>query len=274
MIPKIIHYCWFGGNPMPELAQKCIASWKKYCPNYEIIEWNESNLDFSDCDYAREAYEAKKWAFVSDYARLKIIYENGGVYFDTDVELLRPIDEILEKGAFMGCEKNNPNILVAPGLGMAAESKLEIYKEIIDFYQSIHFVDEDGNYNLTTIVKYTTKILKTHGLSDVDGIQIVAGVRIYPMEYFCPKDFDTGMITITDNSYAIHHFDGSWLSEEEKYADKLTRIIDKKIHNNKTSRRIALIVSFTKYKGLFGMPKAMIRYKINNMKLKKNQVKL
>ena len=105
-IPKTIHYCWFGGNPLPELAQKCIASWEKFCPGYEIIEWNESNFDFSDCAYAMEAYEAKKWAFVSDYARFKILYENGGVYFDTDVEVIKPIDDIIEQGAFFGCEQD------------------------------------------------------------------------------------------------------------------------------------------------------------------------
>ena len=119
MIPKVIHYCWFGGNPLPESAKKCIDSWKKYCPDYEIVEWNENNFDISKNQYCREAYEAGKWAFVSDFARFDIIYKYGGVYFDTDVEVIKPIDSLIEQGAFMGVERNKP-INVAPGLGIAA----------------------------------------------------------------------------------------------------------------------------------------------------------
>ena len=115
MIPKIIHYCWFGGNPLPELAIKCIESWKKYLPDYEIKEWNESNFDINCCAYVREAYEAKKWAFVSDYARFWILYQHGGLYFDTDVELIKSIDDLIVKGAFMGCEPWN----AAPALSLS-----------------------------------------------------------------------------------------------------------------------------------------------------------
>ena len=117
MIPKIIHYCWFGGNPLPEDAKKYIESWRKYCPGYEIKEWNESNFDINCCDYVREAYEAKKWAFVSDYARFYILYQYGGLYFDTDVEMIRPLFSILQKGSFMGMEVNSP-ACVAPGLSL------------------------------------------------------------------------------------------------------------------------------------------------------------
>ena len=137
MIPKIIHYCWFGGNPLPELAQKCIASWKKYCPDYEIKEWNETNFDLNCCDYVREAYEAKKWAFVSDYARFWILYHEGGVYFDTDVEVPKPIDTIVEKGSFMGCEKSNqwPLGLVwqqSPGLACIKKGWISMKQSILE----------------------------------------------------------------------------------------------------------------------------------------------
>ena len=159
-IPKIIHYCWFGGNPLPELAQKCIASWKKYCPEYEIREWNESNFDLNCCDYVREAYEAKKWAFVSDYARFWILYHKGGIYFDTDVEIIKPLNEILKQGAFLGCETL---YTVAPGLGMAANPGLVIYKEMLDFYEKRHFRNQNGAIDTTTIVTYTTQILMQHG---------------------------------------------------------------------------------------------------------------
>ncbi len=283
MIPKTIHYCWFGGNPLPELAQKCIASWKKYCPDYEIIEWNESNFDFSECDYAREAYEAKKWAFVSDYARFKILYEYGGVYFDTDVEVIKPIDEIIKNGAYMGCEtdgkysvtkdltsnriasKMNTHITVAPGLGIAVNPGLGLYKEILDFYNNIHFKREDGSLNLNTVVKYTTDILVKHGLKDIKGIQKIEGITIYPTEYFCPKNLETGTVAITDNTLTIHHFDGSWLSEEEKYFNylklKFNRFLPKKL-----AHWLSVIVGFTKYRGLLKMPIEVVRYKLRNIK--------
>ncbi len=216
MIPKIIHYCWFGGNPLPESAKYCIESWKKYCPDYEIKEWNETNFDVSCCDYVREAYEAKKWAFVSDYARFQILYENGGVYFDTDVEIIRPIDKIVAKGSFMGLERYEP-IYVAPGLGMAASSKCALYKEILDFYKIRHFKTDNGTIDTTTVVVYVTDILKKYGLKNINAVQKVAGIYIYPVEYFCPKDIDTMELNITTNTYTIHHFDGSWLSAWQRF---------------------------------------------------------
>ena len=141
MIPKIIHYCWFGGKPLPKLAKKCIASWKKFCPDYEIKEWNESNFDLNSCTYVKEAYDSKKYAFVSDYARFWILHRYGGVYFDTDVELLKSIDDILADGAFMGvenfvAEQNKAKISINPGLGIAAEPGMLIYQEILDFYHN------------------------------------------------------------------------------------------------------------------------------------------
>ena len=214
-IPKVIHYCWFGGNPLPELAEKCIASWKKYCPDYEIVEWNESNYDINACAYTREAYQAQKWAFVSDYARFDILYHYGGVYFDTDVELLRPLDDILEKGAFFGIEQNGDNTMVAPGLGMAAPAGLALYEHILASYSQAHFICPDGSYNQTTVVKYTTDILRERGLGVSEDAQCIDGIWIYPWDYFCPMKYETGAITITDNTYSIHHYSASWFSKEE-----------------------------------------------------------
>ena len=140
MIPKVIHYCWFGGNPLPKLARDCIESWKKYCPGYEIREWNESNFDLECCQYVKEAASVGKWAFVSDYARFKILYVHGGVYFDTDVELIKTIDDILAKGAFMGIEKPfniscHQKYLVASGLGFATEKSMPVIGEILKLYE-------------------------------------------------------------------------------------------------------------------------------------------
>lgn len=216
MIPKVIHYCWFGGNPLPELAKRCIESWKKYCPEYEIKEWNEKNFDVECCDYVKEAYEAKKWAFVSDYARFKILYENGGVYFDTDVELVKGIDELLQKGAFMGVEREIP-LLVNPGLGLAAEKGMELYLRLIKDYDNRHFLLNDGKYNLKTIVEYTTEVLNEYGLVQNTEIQYIANIYIYPKEYFNPYDSRTGKIKIKENTISIHHFAASWLDPYTKF---------------------------------------------------------
>ena len=232
MIPKKINYCWFGGNDLPNDAKKCIESWKKFCPDYEIIEWNESNFDFNECEYAKEAYEAKKWAFVSDYARFKILYENGGLYFDVDVEIVKSLNDIISKGPFMGTE-NEEKKLINPGLGLAATPKLGIYKEILDFYHTIHFINKDGTNNLKTVVEYTTEILKSHGLRNVKGIQDIDGITIYPKDYFNPMDMDTGKIKLTDNTVSIHHYAASWVDNYSifrgKIYQKITNIFGKNI---------------------------------------------
>lgn len=226
LIPKTIHYCWFGGNPLPELAQKCIESWKKYCPDYEIKEWNELNFDVDCCAYVREAYEAKKWAFVSDYARYKILYEHGGVYLDTDVELLKSLDDILEKGDFMGCENYTDEVmLVNPGLGCASLPGREFYAEIIADYEKSNFKNSDGSLNLYTVVQRTTDFLKKHGLKDTLSIQQVADITIYPAEYFCPKDMRDGRLKVTDKSYSIHHYTASWYSKKTVLYSKFIRMM-------------------------------------------------
>lgn len=225
MIPKVIHYCWFGGNPLPELAIKCIASWKKNYPNYEIKEWNESNFNLDCCTYVREAYLAKKWAFVSDYARFWILYHNGGLYFDTDVELIKPFGDIIEKGAFMGCEtvdKYSLGLGVNPGLGLGAPPGLSLYKEILEDYDKSHFVNKDGTNNYGTVVDRTTNILIRHGFTETVTIQNIAGVNIYPPEYFCPLDYGTGKLNMTANTKSIHWYDASWLDKRMKKRHNLS----------------------------------------------------
>lgn len=222
MIPKIIHYCWFGGNPLPESAKKCIASWRKFLPDYEIKEWNESNFDVNIIPYTAEAYKAKKYAFVSDYARFYILYKYGGLYFDTDVEVIHNMDDIIARGPFMGCEgeaKQSMNgsrdkattLGVAPGLGLGVNPGLGLYKEILDYYQSLHYILPNGVYSSETIVTITTKLLCNKGLKYINEVQHLDGIWIYPKEYFCPKDYATGTLRITDNTRTIHHYDATWL---------------------------------------------------------------
>lgn len=229
MIPKIIHYCWFGRNALPPLAVKCINSWKKFFPDYEIIEWNEDNFDVNVIPYTQEAYASKKYAFVSDYARFWILYKYGGLYFDTDVEVIRPMDDIIQKGPFMGCETNYLKkgataIAVAPGLGLGVNPGLGLYKEILDLYATLHFI-ENGVLNETTVVQYITEILYKKGLLNVNKIQNCAGVWIYPMEYFCP--LHGSKINFTKNTRSIHHYMASWknLSIRKKIVSFLHRLI-------------------------------------------------
>ena len=168
MIPKIIHYCWFGNNKLPEMAIKCIESWKKYFPGYEIKQWNETNFDINGCRFTKEAYEAKKYAFVSDYARFYVLYKYGGIYFDTDVEVIKPIDDILQQGPFMGCEQVKPREKgavesIAPGLGIAAEPGMDIYKKILNMYESMDFASWNNTGKRLTVVEAVTDLLKREG---------------------------------------------------------------------------------------------------------------
>lgn len=217
-IPKIIHYCWLGGNPKPESVQKCIASWKKYCPDYEIKEWNESNLNISINEYTRQAYEAKAWGFVPDYLRLWIVYTYGGIYLDTDVQMVRSFDPLLNEKGFAGFEDDEH---VALGLGFGAEAGNPIIAELMHAYDTLQFVNEDGSLNRTPSPQYSIETMKRLGLCSNDGtIQRIDSFACYPPEYFCPKSFATGMLRLTKNTFSIHQFDASWYTKEEQ-AQKL-----------------------------------------------------
>ena len=232
MIPKVVHYCWFGRGKMPRLARKCIKSWRRFLPDYEIQEWNEDNFDVNQIPYTAEAYAAGKYAFVSDYARFKILHELGGVYFDTDVEIIRPLNDILDTGPFMGLEKDpdtsgnspdnptSPALYVAPGLGLAATPGLDIYAKIIDAYKERHFIKSDGSYDLTTVVRITTGILLENGLEIKHGVMDLCGIKIYPKEFFCPITYRTGIMQMTSNTRTIHHFAESWHSYRERQSRK------------------------------------------------------
>lgn len=228
-IPKIIHYCWFGNKPLPKLERRCIESWKKYCPEYKIKRWSENNFDVNQIPYIQQAYRAGKYAFVSDYARFSVLEKYGGIYLDTDVELIRPLDEIIAKGSYVGCEKDfDEGIRLAPGLGIAAPPHNNLIHEIISFYNTLDFVRKDGTLNQTTIVQYTTELFQKHGLKNIPGIQKIEDFYVYPKEYFCPQHPETGKLHITPNTYSIHHYSASWYTPYEKFVDKLSHILGKK----------------------------------------------
>lgn len=207
MIEKIIHYCWFGGSPLPKSVEKCMRSWKKYCPDYEILRWDESNFDINCNAWCAEMYKQKRWAFLSDYARLKIVYENGGVYLDTDVQLVKALDEVMNNSCFMGLDTTN---MVANGLGFGAKMGHPFIKENMDAYEVL---SDFNNPELNSWI--TTRLLEKYGVDcDSKVIQKLDGITIYPADYFCAKHTHTGIITITPNTISIHHFDCSWNTEE------------------------------------------------------------
>lgn len=215
MIPKIIHYCWFGHNPKPKLAKKCIKSWKRKCRGYKIIEWNEDNFDLSECPlYVRQAYEAGKWAFVTDYVRLKVVYDHGGVYLDTDVELIKNIDYLLINHAYFGFEDGEH---IATGLGFGAERNAQILKELLDDYNGIPFIKADGAYDTTPCPKRNTLVFLRHGLIQDNSKQLLDdNILILPNEYLCPISYKTFEKKITSNTVSIHWFSASWQTAEQR----------------------------------------------------------
>lgn len=219
MIRKKIHYIWFGGKSLSNLAEKCIESWKKYCPDYEIIEWNENNFDFRNNSYALEAYRNKKWAFVSDYARLKILFEEGGIYMDTDVELLQSLNDFLDYKLFFGFEAVDR---ISTGIIGAEKNNADI-KKLLESYDTRSFVNKDGTLDLTTNVEIITNYFVRKGLCLNNIKQNLDDVMFFPCEFFCPKDYETKKINITKNSYAIHHFDGSWIPQSTKIYQNIVR---------------------------------------------------
>lgn len=208
MIPKKIHYCWFGRGQKPELAKKCIESWKKYLPDYEIKEWNEDNFDLSLYPYAKEAYDSRKFAFVTDVVRLYALYTEGGIYMDTDVEVLKPLDSLLNYEAVSGFESS---IQIPTGL-MASTKGANSIKELLEDYRGRRFIKNNGDLNLTTNVYYITENLLKYGLVLNNEFQTINGFTFFPSDYLCPKSIKDGKIYLTDNTLTIHHFAGSWHS--------------------------------------------------------------
>lgn len=221
MIPKIIHYCWFGGNPMPKEALKCIESWKKYCPDYEIIEWNEKNFDINYCDYVREAYEAKKWAFITDVVRLYALVNYGGVYMDSDVEVVKSLDPILNYKAVSGFQSID---WIPTGL-MASEKNHPLFRKMLEEYDTEHFIKSDGSLDMTTNCEKITQLCLKQGLVLNGSLQTVSDFTLFPVDYFCAKNVVTGKIEKTENTFTIHHFAGSWTTPRNKFNTKVHQML-------------------------------------------------
>lgn len=216
MIPKKIHYCWFGRGEKPKLAQKCINSWYKYCPDYEIVEWNENNFDVNYNAYTRYCYDNKKYAFLSDYVRLIIIEENGGIYFDTDVELIKSLDFILDNEAFLGFESDS---YVNTGLGFGGVAHHRMLKALISEYDILL----DGKQGVITCPELNTRALLRFGLEKNGKMQNIEGVQIYPREFFNPYDDPTGRLIKTKNTVSIHWYSKSWMSKDMIIRSKITK---------------------------------------------------
>ena len=226
MSSKYIHYCWFGGKPLPRLAKKCIKSWKKYLPDYKIIEWNESNVDLEECPFIKEAYENKKWAFVADYARTKAIYEMGGIYFDTDMMITKNIDFLLDKETFLGIEDS---MLVNAAVWGTNKPKTSFAKKMLDIYQSQDHFDIDNIYSLS-IPTLITKLLDEYGLDPTSSeVQVLnKNIYVYPRPYFYPLSYDFKNNIFNDDTCMVHYFDATWIPKNDQLEMKLIRKIGRK----------------------------------------------
>lgn len=219
MIPKTIHYCWFGGKELPELAKKCIESWKKYCPDWQIIEWNEENFPINRYPYAAYCLEHGKWAFLSDFVRLAVVYEQGGVYLDTDVEMVKPLDDLCGYEAFFGFELEDQ---MNTGHGFGASKGHETVNAMLQEYLRLT-PGEEGDYPLIVCTRSNTNALVKLGLKLNGQRQTVAGAEIFPIEYFNPYEYTTGIMRKTENTYSIHWCNMSWISPMGKLRYKLTK---------------------------------------------------
>lgn len=224
-IPKTIHFFWFGRGDKPESVKKCIESWKRFCPDFEIKEWNEDNYDIHCHSYMEKAYEERKWAFVSDYARLDVLVRHGGIYLDTDVEVLKDLSPLCKYRAFIGFE--NPG-MVNDGQGFGCEPGMPVFKEMLECYDKDDaFEMVDGVQTNIESPKLRTRVLLRHGLKK-DGLrQNVDGVEVFPVDFFCPLDYDTGRLRITQNTFSIHHFDSSWHGKNAAVYNRIRQFLNR-----------------------------------------------
>ena len=224
MIPKIIHYCWFGDAPYSELIQKCICSWKEKLPDYEIKIWNAENFDVDLYRYTREAFQAKKYAFVSDYVRLYALYHEGGIYLDSDVEVLRSFDDLLGEKAFTGFDSSHAITTWVFG----SEKGNPLFREFLEYYDDKSFFLADGTYDFTPNPVPITMICKRHGLLLNGKEQKLDHISIYPYDFFAPYDRAREIFNITERTYCIHYHNWSWIPEEKKEMVRRRRKIIKK----------------------------------------------
>ena len=244
-----IHYCWFGNSKKNELILRCIDSWRYFCPEAQIIEWNESNFDINICSYVREAYEQKKWSFVSDYCRYYVLYHCGGIYLDTDVELIKGLQDLPE--TFAAFEVGGQ--LVASGLIRGAKKGDSICKFMCSLYEHERFTMNNGQFNLQTVCERETSIFLDRGLDLQKNreIQIVDGTTIYPEDYFCPFDYLTGKLNKTKNTYSIHHYMGSWINSKDREIILLTRKLSSTTIPRRLAHDIAIVIKTIEYDRIY-----------------------
>ena len=222
-IPKQIHYCWFGKNKKPEIFEKCLASWQKYCPDYIITEWNESNFPINEFEYAKDAYKARKWAFVSDVARMWVLNKHGGIYLDTDEEILKNLDQFLDCSSFTGFDTKN-RIQV----GIIGGTKQHwLFKQMLQYYSHHNFKRENNSLNMKTIVDIITELLLKEGLQQNNKKQTIQNIDVYPHEFFCPiHTTDKGFI-LSNYTYTVHHGTASWVNTSTKIMRTIKRTLFK-----------------------------------------------
>lgn len=218
MIPKIIHYCWFGGKPLPSEAKNCIQSWKRVCPDYEIKRWDESNFDVFEHPFVREAYHAKAWAFVSDYARLKVVYDHGGIYLDTDVELLKCMDTLCENQCYIGIQQNE--FLCNTGLGFGATKHNPVVHKMLSAYDALEFCDD--NRLSVACPRLNDMVVRSYGKINNNSITNLDAVVVYPPKYFDPYG---GKNLLCEDTYSIHHYSASWTSDKNRLKRKIAYLI-------------------------------------------------
>lgn len=221
MIPKIIHYVWFGSNPFPPKIQKCIDSWKKYLPDYEFKLWNEETFDVNSCQFAKEAFELKKWAFVSDYARIEAIYKYGGWYLDTDIEILKPIAPLEVHRVVLGTDEDGAITAM-----YGTEPRHPYWKKVLDYYRTMSFVKPDGSLNMAVVNEHLQEVLAEYGYVHKNKYQeLKEGIILYPDDYFHVVSLERGTKHQTENSYAIHWQTMTWTSKTSHFV----RFIRKKL---------------------------------------------
>lgn len=234
MIPKVIHYCWFGGKSLPNEVKKCINSWKKYCPDYEIKEWNELNYDINKNQFISEAYKNQAWAFVSDFARLDIVYSEGGIYLDTDVELLKNLDVLLDYDCYFAVEQQHRKI--ATGLGFGAIARHKAVEAMIRQYDNLVYESENKMNFLCP--QLNTKALEKFGYIPKEQIQYICDAYIYPPEYFDPIAPGKTNDLLSDQSFSVHHYSANWMSKRVRLKRKLVNFIGQdKINKLKKIKR-------------------------------------
>lgn len=251
---KYIHYCWFGTKPLPKLAKQCIESWKKYLPDYEIKCWNEENSDLEECPFVKEAYANKKWAFVADYVRTRVMYEYGGIYFDTDMEVTKPIDHLLNTGdGFLGVEDSH---LIACGVWYEPKPKSYLAEKMLEFYQSLEFFDIDNMYKIS-IPRIISSILTDYDSSNFETQHLKHNVTIYKRDYFYPLSYDHQYNIFTENTCMIHYYDASWTPKWEQRENTIFRVLGKEKgqkfidFTRTTKRRIKKLIKLGLYPAIY-----------------------